>query len=214
MSADTTPPRGDWFGRIFVALLIAACLVLSLQVVRLSRQVVQLNHKLREAINRPAASAITVGESMPSLIALDASSAEALLSGVNALALREGRLATVLIATSGACPVCQQSMPIYASLAARHAGTGVALVAIQVDAKSATDLKTAPPGLPLAWVAGGEQTWLRRIDVVPSVLVLDATGTVRAIFKGELDAGQLEQLETMLRQLSESMRSGGGGDGG
>lgn len=214
MSADTTPPRGDWFDRIFVALLIAACLVLSLQVVRLSRQVVQLNHKLREAINRPAASAIAVGESMPSLIALDASSAEALLSGVNALALREGRIATVLIATSGACPVCQQSMPIYASLAARHAGTGVALVAIQVDAKSATDLKTAPPGLPLAWVAGGEQTWLRRIDVVPSVLVLDATGTVRAMFKGELDEGQLEQLETMLRQLSEAMRSGSGGDGG
>lgn len=215
MSTDTTPPRGDWFGRLFVALLIAACLVLSLQVVRLSRQVEQLSHKLREAINRPTAGAIAIGESMPSLITLDASGAEVLIDGVNALALREGRLGTVLIAISGTCPACQESMPIYASLAARHAGTGVVVVAIQVDAKRGGDLKAAPPDLPLAWVAGGEQTWLRRIDIVPSVLVLDATGTVRSMFKGELDADQRAQLETMLRAMADPAgSSGASGSGG
>ena len=198
MSADTTPPRGDWFGRVFVGLLIAACLVLSVQVVRLSRQVEQLNQKLREAINRPAAGAIAIGESMPSLVGLDASGAEVLVGGVNVLALREGRDASVLIAVSGACPTCHELMPVYGSLASRQAGTGVVVTAVQVDAKGGSDLKASAAGLALVWVANGEQTWLRRIDVVPSIVVLDAKGVVRAMFKGEMDAGQRSELNAIL----------------
>jgi thiol-disulfide isomerase/thioredoxin len=199
MGASEQRGRGDWFARVFVVLLIGACLVLSVQVVRLSARVEQLNQRLRDAINRPAAGAIAMRESMSELVALDATGAEALRDGSNLLALRDGRLATVLIAVGGACPVCHDLMPVYERWAARLGGAGVVFAAVQVDARRAEELKPAPAGLAMSWVAGGENSWLRRIDVLPTVLVLDGRGEVRAIFKGEMDAGQVQAMESMLQ---------------
>jgi thiol-disulfide isomerase/thioredoxin len=210
MGASEQRGTGDWFGRVFVVLLIAACLVLSVLVVRLSARVEQLNGRLRDAINRPATGAISMRESMSELVALDASGAEVLRDGSNVLALRDGRLATVLIAVGGACPVCHDLMPVYEAWATRLDGAGVVVTAVQVDAKRADDLKPAPAQLataPLAtsrltttWVADSESSWLRRIDVLPTVLVLDGRGEVRGIFKGEMDPGQVAAMETLLEE--------------
>lgn len=196
-------PRGfSWF----TGFLILATLVLSVLVVVLARHNRQLRGEAAALRQLAGDSALFPGELLASLESFGPASTEASAPSTettqNALTLVDGRPGTILLLYSGTCGACEVVMPRFAALAARHGASGVACYGIQIDAKSPAELTHTDLGVDVRGVPGAERSWLRRIPLVPAIVILDHEGAlVRGIY-GAPDENQWAQIERDLAALS------------
>lgn len=183
-----------------VALLVAACLVQSFLIFRLSTQVKDLQSRVLDAESKVKARSIdplVVGEALPTLTALGRNGQPLI---PNPLDFSVDRIATVVVALGTACPLCEEKLPELSTWAKQASGNGVVIVAVQIDAMKAEELKSESPGLPVVFVKDGHKTWLRRISLVPTVFVFDRQGTLRSEHQGVLDAAGFKKIENALAE--------------
>jgi hypothetical protein len=197
----------------FTAFCMLACVVLAYQVVSLRREVTRLRGEvavrpaqLPEAMTKAGGGAVVVGESVPDLVAVDCDGAAVLVNGSNALAFRDGRFATIMLATSGDCDACGYSLPAFDVLARENIATGVTVVGVQINAMKGEELKSSPGNLPMVMVPDAANSWLRRIPMVPAVIVIDGQGAVRQTWFGTLSAAQQEELAATVRKAQANWR--------
>lgn len=207
-------PRGiTWF----TGFLVLATLALSVLVVVLARNNRQLRAEAVALRQLAGDSALFPGELLASLDSFapptapnttptDGSALPASNDAAqNALDLVDGRPGTILLLYSGACGACDVVMPRFAALAARHGASGVACYAIQIDAKAPADLTHTNLGVDVRGVPGAERSWLRRIPLVPAIVILDHEGAlVRGIY-GAPDDNQWAQIERDAGMLSGTL---------
>lgn len=200
--------------RLFSALLLLSTLALSILVVMLLRQNRQLRTEV-EAIRQSAGR-----ESLPSgemLAALESfgppASAPMPSPGLpgapppnapppDALAFADGRPGTVLFLFSGACGACDQALPLFASLAARHGPSGLECIAVQIDASGPDALAHTDMGVTVRGIPGAERTWLRRVPLVPAILIIDHDGVLIRAWFGAPDEPQWAEIEHEVAKLS------------
>ncbi len=183
-----------------IALLVAACLVQSFLIFRLSSQVKDLQTHLLAAETKMKANAVDpllVGEVVPTLGAIGRDG-QALTP--NVLDFSADRLATVVVAMGTACPVCEEMLPQMSAWARQTGGDGVVIVGVQLDATKPDELKKELPGMQIVFVKDARTTWLRRVTLVPSVLVFDREGTLRAEHPGVMDGKAYKEIETVLAE--------------
>ena len=194
-------PRGiTWF----TGFLVLATLALSVLVIVLARHNRQLRGEAAALRQLAGDSALFPGELLASL---DSFAPEGTPpdSAQNALALIDGRPGTILLLYSGACGACEVVMPRFAALAARHGASGLACYAIQIDAKSPAELTHTNLGAEVRGVPGAERSWLRRIPLVPAIVILDHEGALVRGYYGAPDDNQWTQIERDAGKLSGTL---------
>jgi thiol-disulfide isomerase/thioredoxin len=102
------------------------------------------------------------------------------------------------------CEPCRDQLPVLDALAARHGPAGVAVVGVAFDEqRGAVEgfLAETPVSFPIVWDPSGE-SWSARfgIDRLPTTVVVDRRGVVRAVHLGYEGASAAE-LEAELRRL-------------
>lgn len=192
----------------FTAFLVLATLALSILVIVLARHNRQLRAETNALRQLAGDSALFPGEILASLDSFGPAT-ESTHDDVaqDALTLVDGRPGTILLLSSGACGACETVMPRFAALAARHGASGVACYAIQIDARSPTDLThtnwgTDLGGVQVRGVPGAERSWLRRIPLIPSIVILDHEGALVRGFYGAPDDNQWKEIEREVGRLS------------
>lgn len=205
MTQDSPPSKSSgatWL----IALLVIACLIESFLIVKLSSQIQALQTRVAEAetkIKSRDVDPLTIGELLPTLTALGR---DGNALSPNVLDFSADRVATVVVALGTACPVCEEKLPELSTWASQVEGGGVVVVAIQIDAMNANELKPESPGLPLVFVHEAHKTWLRRTSLVPSVLVFDRQGALRAKHDGVMDAESYKQIEQVLNEAKANWK--------
>jgi len=100
------------------------------------------------------------------------------------------------------CGPCKQTSPLVAELHARLASRGLEVVEASIDRDEIAIEKFAESGLPgappIAWVGPDAMTALD-IESVPTLFVIDATGTLRGMHRGT--GWSLDALEAWLTTL-------------
>ncbi len=105
------------------------------------------------------------------------------------------------------CEPCRESLPLYQSLAAKHASRGLRLYALNVDGDAAvpeeipkfiSETKLTLPVLLDADAKLSED--LLKVKVMPTALLIDRTGRVRYVHEG-FEARSLQEVEGHLEAL-------------
>ncbi len=207
--AAAAPRTIPWF----TGFLLLATLVLSVLVIVLARNNRELRAEAAALRQLSGDSALFPGEVLASLESFGPASTDASAPDptdapptnappADALTLVDGRPGTVLLLYSGSCGACDVVMPRFAALAARHTPAGLACYAIQIDAKSPADLTHTDMGIEVRGVPGAERSWLRRVPLIPSVIVLDHEGSLVRGYYGAPDDNQWNQIERDAGTLS------------
>lgn len=189
--------------KIFALFVSIACAVLCVLVVQLSIQVKDLRTQLARVPQAHGPEGLLIGETLPPLIALGRDKSPTPDQEHNLLSFSDGRLATVLIALGGACSMCEERLSEFDALAAQYKNTSIVVAAIQIDTASPTELKAPQKNLALAYVEGSHKTWLRQIPLVPSILIFDNRGTLRAQFIGTMSPDQTLELNRLLAKAMQ-----------
>jgi hypothetical protein len=79
-------------------------------------------------------------------------------------------------------------------------------VGVQINAMKGEELKSSPENLPMVMVPDAANSWLRRIPMVPAVIVIDGQGAVRQTWFGTLSAGQQDELAATVRKAQANWR--------
>ncbi len=206
MADQVTQPERSSGAKWIIAMLVVACLVQSFLIFRLSRQVKDLQAHLTDAeqrIKSKSVDPLVVGEAVPTLTALGRDGKP---RTPNILDFSSDRIATVVIALGTACPTCEQLLPELSAWAQQNARDGIVIVGVQIDAMKPEELKPEQPGMPLVYVQDGHKTWLRRISLVPSVLVFDRAGALRAEHQGVMDGQAFKQIESVLAEARSTWK--------
>lgn len=200
MSESSERTGGRGFG-LALGVIAAALAVL---VVLLAVQNLQLKRRLADAgaAQRPEP-AFAPGETIgPLSVVDDRGETLTLLDGAT------GRPTLLLVFTS-TCPACRATFPIWRDVAARAAATGTDVVGVRLDAGPGEDPASAlPPEIVFPVYAPDHDApgAMRRVRSVPATVLLDASGTVAAIWSGTLDEGAVRELERELDARSASSR--------
>ena len=96
-------------------------------------------------------------------------------------------------------------MPRFAALAARHGSSGLACYGIQIDAKSPAELTHTDLGVDVRGVPGAERSWLRRVPLVPAIVILDHEGALVRGYYGAPDENQWAHIERDAATLSGTL---------
>lgn len=213
---DDTPtaasPRRASFN-IFTAFLLVATLALSLLVLLLMRQNRDLRSEATALRQLTGEAALPRGEMLTSLDTFappPPATADLHPAGTpDTMAFLDGRLGTFLYLFSSSCGSCETIMPRVAALSARHTPSGVECYAIQIDANTPEDLVNTTLGLPVRGVYEAPRTWLRRIPLVPALVLIDHNGVLVHAWYGAPDEPQWTQIQSQLAALSgaEASRS-------
>lgn len=186
-------PRG-WFS----VFLVIAVLALGVQALRLTRA----NHALRaqlEAAERALAmertrDSLAVGESVGQLTLIDGA------GGTRELRFPSERDVLVLL-VSAECPYCDETVPVWEAVLRRTETLErgeVAVVCVQLDARSPDRLKPVLAGQPTFLAADQASTWLRRVPISPGALYVDRNGVVRKAWFGVPSEVQQDELARAL----------------
>lgn len=203
------PARRSWFLAVYAGLLTLACAALCAQVLMLRTE----NARLRqsppapaEALERAGSAGLNVGESLAPLevVARRDGSAQASDTPAPDLQFGDGRALTMLVVVSAACEQCAWSMPYFRAVAATHAPLGVQSLAIEIDASATAMHHDGTADLPVLAVRGAETTWLRRVPMVPAVLLVDDRGVLVRSYFGVLSPRQQEELEALVRERTSA----------
>ena len=184
--------------KVFASFVSIACIVLCVLVVKLSSQVRDLRAQLANVPQLQGPAGLLIGEALPPLVALGRDSRPIPDQEHNLLNFSDGRFATVLIALGGACSMCEERLPEFDALSAQYKSTSIVVAGIQIDTATPSELKAPQKNLPLAFVEGSHKTWLRQIPLVPSILIFDNRGTLRAQFMGTMSPDQTLELNRLL----------------
>lgn len=102
------------------------------------------------------------------------------------------------------CDPCREQLPVLDALAARHGRDVVGVVGVAFDEeRGAVEafLADTPVSFPIVWDRGGETySASLGIDRLPTTVLVDRRGVVRAVHLGYERAGA-EELEAELRRL-------------
>ncbi|MFN7020423.1 MAG: hypothetical protein ACK4WH_03735 [Phycisphaerales bacterium] len=186
-------PRG-WFS-VFLVLAVVA---LGVQGLRLSRANLALRAQL-EAAERALAmertrDSLAVGESVGPLTLIDSA------GGTMDLRFPAER-DVLLLLVSAECPYCDQTVPVWEAILRRTETLErgeVAVVCVQLDARSPERLKPVLSGRPTYLAADQASTWLRRVPISPGALYVDRNGVVRKAWFGVPSESQREELARAL----------------
>lgn len=198
-------PRGPSFLALYAGTLTLACAALCVQVLMLRTE----NARLRqsppapaEALERAGSAGLNVGEALAPLevVARRDGSAQASDTPAPDLQFGDGRALTMLVVVSAACEQCAWSMPYFRAVAATNAPRGVQSAAVEIDARATAMHHDGTADLPVLAVRGAEATWLRRVPMVPAVLLVDDRGVLVRSYFGVLSPRQQEELEAFIRQ--------------
>lgn len=202
MHDDTpTPPQSRRASfNLFTAFLLLATLTLTVLVLLLMRQNRNLRSETAALRQLTGESSLPKGELLASLDTFAPPSSDT--PTPDAMAFIDGRLGTFLYLFSSSCGSCETIMPRVAALSARHTPSGVECFAIQIDANAPADLAHTDLGLPVRGVHEAPRTWLRRIPLVPALVLIDHNGVLIHAWYGAPDEPQWTQIETQLAALS------------
>ncbi|MCC6321137.1 MAG: conjugal transfer protein TraF [Phycisphaerales bacterium] len=169
-----------WF-TVFLVVAALALAVIAMLLARSNRalrgQVLAAERALAMERTRDS---LAVGESVGSLTLIDSAGAE------RALAFPAER-AILMLLTSGHCPYCEQTAPVWERIVRQTEGgvpAGIEVLCVQIDARTATDLKPLS-NLPRSMLAKDHATtWLRRVPISPGAVMIDRNGVVRKAWFG------------------------------
>ncbi|MCL4233413.1 MAG: TlpA family protein disulfide reductase, partial [Deltaproteobacteria bacterium] len=104
------------------------------------------------------------------------------------------------------CAPCLQELPEMDKLAARLAGTGAVVLAINIDDKAENGkrmkTKLALTHLRVAFDPGKTVPKAFGVDAMPSSFVIDGGGVIRHVNRG-YQAGDVEKMEAVIRGLQK-----------
>lgn len=185
--------------KAYTAFVTIACALLCFLLLRSNAVNRSLQRSASEAIERIGSAGLAVGEQVESLPVAAAHGDEPIADPTNLLAFEDGRSGTLLFLMSGACDSCTFSIPYFARLALLAEPHGLVSVGIQLDATGDRDLKyDGTSGFPTAAVKDSSRTWLRRVPIVPAIIVVDSRGVVTRTYFGELSPTQQDSVESFI----------------
>lgn len=190
---------------LFTAFLLLATLTLSILVLLLMRQNRNLRSETAALRQLTGESSLPKGEMLASLDTFAPPFSDT--PAPDAMAFIDGRLGTFLYLFSASCGSCETIMPRVAALSARHTPSGVECFAIQIDANTPQDLAHTDLGLPVRGVYEAPRTWLRRIPLVPALVLIDHNGVLIHAWYGAPDEPQWAQIESELAAISGAAAS-------
>lgn len=181
--------RGD----LFVAFLVAACVVLAVLVVLLARE----NRRLKLALAAPASgqaatAALKVGDCVtPFSLVADSGAKVPVEFG-------PGRPKTLLLVFSAQCPACARTVPIWNDLFGAGPPPSVQLFGLQIDKGAPSPGSGAPappaPRFPVFAAETPRPEALTKIPWVPAAVLLAGDGNVEGVWFGVPTAAQVEEL--------------------
>lgn len=189
----------------FAGFLAVACVALCVLVVLQRRQVDGLADQLRILTDQIGRSALPVGEILRPLDSFGATP-ETPEQQVAALSFGDGRLGTLLFVHDASCGACAEALPRVEALAREYGALGVRALGVQLDARDPTSLVHAGSLIEIRGVPMNEGTWLKRVPVLPSLLLVDGGGVVRGAWYGVPLEAQWTQIQEMLAKAARGWR--------
>jgi hypothetical protein len=200
-------PRGPSFLALYAGTLTLACAALCVQVLMLRTENARLRQSPQtpapaEALERAGSAGLTVGEALtPVEVIARRDGSQGPSSGpAPDLQFDDGRVLTMLVIASAACEQCAWSMPYFRAVAATNAPLGVQSAAVEIDASEQAMHHEGTADLPVLAVRSAEATWLRRVPMVPAVLLVDDRGVLVRSYFGVLSPRQQEELEGFIKE--------------
>jgi thiol-disulfide isomerase/thioredoxin len=184
--------------RAFMAFLLLACVALCVLVVRLSGQNRQLRGEIERLNQALGNNGLPIGEILPELSSFGPSPGPIKDAPASALRFDDGRVATVLFVFSGTCGNCDAAVPQLTAMASSHRRAGLEFVGVQSDAMTPGELTHTSANFPIRGVPGAAQSWLRRVPLVPAILIVDHEGVLRAAWYGAMNERQQRQFRDEL----------------
>jgi len=175
-----------------IALVIAVCGLAALCVL-LARQNRDLKARLAAA-QTATPPALPPGTEVEPLTLVDAAGAE------RKLAFPAAR-ATLLLAVGTGCGYCVETAPIYRDAIAQIESGKVDVVWTLLDASEPAHLAHEAEllgGVGLVFARGARQTWLRRINITPSAILINRDGRVIRMWPGTLSETDARELRLAL----------------
>lgn len=104
------------------------------------------------------------------------------------------------------CAPCRESLPFYEKLYGARAKDGLRIVGVSIDVERALAerfLQEVPTSFAMAWDANQRLAAQLALDTMPTALVVDREGVVRAVHRGFVDADRAPLEELVGKLLAE-----------
>lgn len=179
------------------ALLAVSAVALAAATVLLLRQ----NESLRHLVRR--GTLLTVGGPAPPLVGAGPA------GRMQSVEFARPAAPTLVFAYSGTCSECSLAWVRWRQLVQRAPRGGLRLVCIDVNAQSpASDMAAREmfPGAVVFKTLSASSALAYGLRYVPDTILVDGTGTVRAIEPGPLSAAAFAQLRTLLERADRFER--------
>ncbi len=175
--------------------LTTACCALAVLVVLLAWQNRGLKAELAARAEAPPPGSLARGDRLLPFDVVDA-------SGAKSRVTFEGHPSTVVLVFSSTCGACQKTLPVWNKLIASGVGPGVRIVGLQTDfprgAGAAAPLPVPDLAFPVYGTAAPQGEPTSKFPFIPGAAVVDATGTVRAVWFGVPSDAAAEELRKAL----------------
>lgn len=194
--ADAHPP-----GRapLFTIFLMIATVAMSVVILRQRSQIATLDNEIRTLTTQVGQAALPKGEILAPLSTFAAGTSEPDLATLDFAA---DRRATLIFVHSAACAACESLWPRIELLGGTLSRLGGVVVALQLDAESPDNLKRTSGTIRIRGVTAHQGTWLKRVPLVPSILLVDRAGTLRAAWYGAPVDAQWAQIQAEIATLA------------
>lgn len=197
--APTLTPPGLRFFVIFLLLSTTTLAVLLLVFMRQNRA---LQADLVALTERLGNSALPSGELLVTLPTIAPPTEMVTDAPALPLGWADGRLGTLLFIHTGSCPTCTLTLPEVSRLATLHRPVGLEVIGIQTDAEQPEAIRYKDQSFPVRAVPGAGATWLRRVPIVPALLLVDHDGRLIQSWYGQPNDAQWAQIRDALTALT------------
>jgi hypothetical protein len=188
--------------RFFVIFLVLSTTMMGVLLFVFMRQNRALQADLVALTARLGSSALPSGELLVTLSTI--APATEMVSDPPELPLgwSDGRLGTLLFIHTGSCATCTLTLPEVSRLASLHRPVGLEVIGIQTDAERPEDLRYNDQSFPVRGVPQAGTTWLRRVPLVPALLLVDHEGRLIQSWYGQPNDAQWDQIRQALTTLT------------
>lgn len=199
MTEQSSPSSIPFSYKAYTTFVTIACAVLCALLLRAHSANQSLQRTFSEAIEKVGSAGLAVGEHIESLTVAGLRSDEPIVEPSDLLEFGDGRSGTLLFLMSGGCDTCTFSIPYFARLASLAEPHGLVSVGVQLDATGEVGLKyDGLSGFPVVAALDSSRTWLRRVPIVPAIVVVDSRGVVTRTYFGELSPTQQDSVESFI----------------
>lgn len=118
----------------------------------------------------------------------------------------------VVVVFTTTCPYCEATMPTWGKLQQQASENGWPFLAVSLHDAERTQAYLSRHRMDWeAWTpASAKDRAALNIRIVPTTAVVDETGRVTALWRGELDETHLGQIQVQLRAIGKVARTDGG----